>query len=95
MAAQKAVVLENSLKLFTETKTGERVSLELQTGCVYIYPEAKYGSITLGSFWVRVLQNYFPKSEFRYAQRYSNKHGSETLSVSFDRLLYTTEPSTQ
>ena len=82
MAAQDAVVLENHLKLFVETKVGEAITLEFCTGHVYIKPQKKQGSITLGSFWARVIQAYFPSPEFTYKKSYSNSHASEVLTVS-------------
>ena len=82
MAAQRAVVLENHTKLFVEAKVGERIKMEFATGQVQIKPESKHGSTTLGAFWVRVVQAYFPKEEFTYTKRYCSKYGSESLSVS-------------
>lgn len=82
MAAQRAVVLENHTKLFVEAKVGERIKMEFTTGQVQIKPESKHGSTTLGAFWVRVVQAYFPREEFSYTKRYCQKYGSESISVS-------------
>lgn len=82
MAAQDNVVVENHVKLFVETKVAENVSMELSTGCVYVRPTVKSGSTTLGAFWMRVVQSYFPKEQFTYRKHYSTAVGSEALSVS-------------
>lgn len=82
MAAQDAVVLENHIKLFVETKVGENVSMEFATGRIYIKPDKRHGSTTLGAFWARVIQSYFPIPEFTYKRSYSKAHGSEVLMVS-------------
>lgn len=82
MAAQDAVALENHVKLFVETKVAENVAMEISSGCVYIRPCVKRGSTTLGAFWVRVIQSYFPKDQFTYRKHYSTAVGSEALSVS-------------
>jgi len=83
MESSRNVTLENHIKLFVEAKIGERVLLEFSTDCVYVKPHSKQGSTTLGAFWVRVIQCYFPRSKFSYKKGYSSSHGSETLSVSF------------
>ena len=88
MAAQRAVVLENHTKLFVEAKVGERIKMEFTTGQVQIKPENKHGSTTLGAFWVRVVQAYFPKEEFTYTKRYCSKYGTESLSVSSSKKLF-------
>lgn len=82
MAAQRAVMLENHTKLFVEAKVGERIKMEFTTGQVEIKPESKYGSTTLGAFWMRVVQAYFPREEFTYNKRYCKQHASESLTVS-------------
>lgn len=81
MASQDAVVLENYVKLFVQTKIAEEVSLEFATGCVYVRPAKKQGSTTLGAFWIRVLQSYFPQGHFTYKRHYSASMGSEAITV--------------
>lgn len=88
MASQDAVVLENSLKLFVETKVGERVSLVLSANHIKVKPDNKSGSTTLGSFWVRVIQSYFPSPQFTYQKFYDKSCGSEAITVSLEYFLF-------
>lgn len=82
MAAADAVVLENHVRLFVETKVGENISLELSSACVYVRPVLKGGSTTLGAFWARVIQSFYPKGVNNYKKLYSTAVGSEALTVS-------------
>ena len=78
----ESVVLENHIKLFVECKVGEEVTLNFRTGGVNVNPEDKLGSTTLGAFWVRVVQSFFPQDVYEYKRAYCKSTASHTLSVS-------------